>query len=283
MASAFDQRIVQVSIDFEGETLSYDGALSIYATGQKIMGAYMNECQFRIYNLTKEQRNYLLSKTSPLKNPRTPVKMSLDVGRESYGTFRLFDGYVVSSSATQPPDVGIILMSITNNYQMGVILSDTQGSITPLRTIAQKIADNNGKKLDFQATDKQISNFSYNGSAAQQLNKLNQMGGIIAFIDNDILVVLDSNKSRGSTARVLNSSTGMVGIPQFTQNGVIVRMMIDNTVQIGSLVRVESEIIPAANGEYIVQKIFFEVASRDQQFFYTLECRSKDYYPGTLS
>lgn len=108
------------------------------------------------------------------------------------------------------------------------------------------------------------------------------IGGVVAFIDNDVLVVLDAGQARGNTVRKINSKTGMVGIPQFTHNGAIVRMMIDNTVQIGDRIEIESEIIPAMNGEYIIQQMFFDVASRDQPFYYTLSCISRDYYLGTL-
>lgn len=282
MVSAFDTRIVQVSIQFEDGIQTFQG-LSIYATGQKFLAATQNQCEFKIFNLTKEQRNYILTRTSPYQLQRQPIRMFLDVGRESYGTFRLFDGFVWTSNITQPPDIGIILTAITNNFATGVILSNTQSSVTQLRVVAQTIADNNGLKLDFQATDRQIDNYAYNGSAGFQINSLNEIGGIIASVDQGTLTVINAGQPLSGGARVLSAATGMVGIPQITQKGIVVKMMLDNTIQLNKLVSVESEVLPAANGDYIVEKIVFEVASRDQPFFYTLDCRIPAYYSGTIS
>lgn len=271
MTSAFDSRIVQVSIQFPEGDVTFEG-LSIYVTGQKFLAAAQNTCQCRISNLTKEQRNYILSRTSPLNIKLTPLPMVIRVGRESYGTFVLFNGYISMSKSTQPPDIGIVLTSLTNNFEIGNILADTQSPSTSMLAIAQNIARNNGLVLDFQATDKQISNFSYNGSAAYQINELNELGGIIAFIDNSVLTVLDAGMPNNKGSRLISADRGMVGIPEFTHAGVLVRMMVDNTVQLGNMITLQSEMLPAANGDYIIQKITFDIASRDQQFYYVLDC-----------
>jgi hypothetical protein len=283
MSTAFDPRIVQVSIAFPEGALTLEG-LSIYATGQKFQAAAFNTCQCQIFNLTKEQRNYILSRTSPLNNPRTPIPMNLNVGRQSYGTFNLFSGYIQKSSATQPPDIGITLTALTSGFLIGALLSETQQATTQLSTIAQNIAANNGLSLNFLATDKQINNFSYVGSIAYQINSLNEMGGIIASVDNGILTVINAGQSINIGTRLINANNGMIGIPQFYENGVIVKMMIDKTVQLGDKVTIESKQLPAANGDYIIIAIIYEVASRDQQFYYTLTCLSigRSPFAGTL-
>lgn len=282
MTTIFDDRIIQVDIQFPDGALTFEG-LSIYITGQKFLSAMQNTCQCKILNLTKEQRNYILSRTSPLNINLTPVPMSIRVGRKSYGTFVLFNGYISMSKSTQPPDIGVILTSLTNNFEIGNILSDTQSVSTSMQTIAQNIANNNNLTLDFQATDKQISNFSYNGSVAYQVNELNDFGGIIAFLNNKVLTVLDAGKANNKGSRLVSVATGMVGIPEFTHAGIIVRMMIDNTVQLGNMITIQSEMLPAANADYIIQKITFDAASRDQQFYYILDCLavSKSVLAGT--
>lgn len=281
MAAAFDPRIIQVSIAFPDETLTFEG-LSIYATGRKFQAAPQNTCECRIYNLTKEHRNYIITKTSPLLAKRVPIQMALNVGRESYGTFRLFEGYVMSNGTTQPPDIGLSFISLTSNFLIGKILSDTQSSYTQLSVIAQNIAANNSLTLSFLATDKQIDCYSYNGCAAYQIQDLNEMGGVVAYVDDNVLIVTDAGSSRNKGFRTVSAETGMVGIPQFIERGVRVKMMIDNTVQLGDTITIQSKMLPAADGDYVVQAMLFEVASRDQQFFYTLDCRTVNYYPGTV-
>ncbi len=280
---AFDPRIVQVAIAFPDETLTFEG-LAIYASGRIFRATLNNTCECRIYNLTKDQRNYILSATSPLNNPHQKIAMSLNVGRESYGTFTLFNGYIILSRATQPPDIGISLTSLTNGLEIGVTLGSTQGALTQLRTIASKIAENNGLTLDFRATDRQISNYSYNGSVAYELHELNDMGDIVASINSGILTVVDAAQVNNDGSILVNAANGMVGIPEFTFQGVKVKIMINNQVKVGNKITLQSAQLPAANGDYLVQRIDYDVSSRDQQFFYTLDCvvLSRTPFVGTL-
>lgn len=279
MTDAFDERIVNIGLDFGNGPVSLEG-LAVQAVGRKFGSAVMNECQCRIYNLTKEQQNYILTQASPLKRDRTPVNMTLDVGRKSYGTFRLFEGEVFQCGATQPPDIGITLRSLTSNFMLGVIKGTSQPATAQLRDIAQSIADANSLTLIFEATDKQIANFIYNGSVAKQVNRLAESGGIDAFVDNNNLVVIDSNKYRNGTTRIISAATGMVGIPQVTDSGVLVQVMMDNSIELGGSVEVQSTMNPAANGTYKVVQANFEVANRNPPFWYTLQCSNREYYQG---
>lgn len=113
-----------------------------------------------------------------------------------------------------------------------------------------------------------------------QMDKLNQMG-VIAHIDNGVLIVTDPNQSRSDSVRLINSSTGMVGIPQPTESGCTVRVMADNSIEVGNEVQIESQQNPACNGNYIVMKLDFDIANRDEPFWYMLECLNKSLYTGT--
>lgn len=284
MTSAFDNRVIKVGIEINGNQLTFEG-LNIFARGTKWTSSLMSACEVRIYNLTQEQRKFILTQASPIARPPallTPINLTLDVGRESYGTFRLFAGQVFAGGATQPPDIGILLNSLTNNYQLSMTQNYQQSSIATLRTISQQVADamNPPLALEFTATDKQIENFSYTGSPQGMIAKLNEMGGVIAHIDNATLVVTDADKPRGNIVRLLNQTNGMVGIPQPTASGCIVKMMIDNSIQIGGEVQVESIINPGVNGNYIVRQMDFDIASRETPFWYTLQCQSKQLYTG---
>lgn len=284
MTSAFDNRIIKVGIEIDGNILTFEG-LNIFARGTKWTSALMGACEIRIYNLTQEQRKFILTQASPIARPPallTPINLTLDVGRESYGTFRLFEGQVFQGGVTQPPDIGIVLSSLTNNYQLSMTQNYTQSSIATLRTISQQVADAMNPKLtlEFRATDKQIENFSFTGSPQGMIDKLNQMGGVLAYIDNKNLVVINADEPRGDTVRLINQATGMVGIPQPTAGGCIVKMMIDNSIQIGGEVQVDSIINPGVNGNYIVRQMDFDIASRETPFWYTLQCQSKQLFTG---
>lgn len=285
--SAFDQRLVQVDIELPGGPLSFGADAAIYASGVKFGNANQNQCECRIFNLTKEQRNYLLTHATPLTQPgvnRTPVSLNLRVGRQSYGTFLLFTGQMIACNITQPPDIGVTLRALTNNLFNGVILGASQPAVSSLKTIAQSIANSFSPPLtlDFsKATDRAINNFALNGSANNGIVKLNQMGGIDAYIDNNTLIVIDSDKARNDAPILISEETGMIGIPQVTERGVNVTVMMNNQLELGSSIKVDSIINPAANGVYKVYKLNFEVASRDQPFWYVVESSLPVYYQGT--
>ena len=71
-----------------------------------------------------------------------------------------------------------------------------------------------------------------------------------------------------------------MGIPQVTQQGVNVTVMINPEIQLGGTVTIDSAMNPAANGTYKVIKINFEIANRDEPFWYILETSNLGYYQG---
>jgi len=281
MTKAFDDRIIQVNLLFPGAPLTLQG-LSIYATGQKFDAGPMNNCYCRIYNLTPQQRNNIVSQTTQFSKLYKQIPITINCGRLSYGTFNLFNGYINRSTVTQPPDIGLLLDCYVGNFLTGYVLSDTQPASVALSVIAQQVANNNNVSLNFLATDKNIQNFNYNGSAALQVNSLNIMGGIIASIDGGVLTVRNAGQPNSKSSRLVSAATGMVGVPEITEKGVRVTIMLDNSVNLGDPITLQSIELPTANGNYIVQRIFFDVASRDQQFYYTLDCISQNLYWGTL-
>lgn len=307
--SIYDDRLVEIALELKPGVMTKFSALAIFATGIKFGNANQNQCEVRIYNLTKEQRNYIIKQSSPLKQPRTLINMTLSVGRKSYGMFQLFTGQVIASDVTQPPDIGIILRGLSSNFLQGAISATQFGPTAPLSQIAQGIAtqvkvnpatDSEAAStgaatgaaasvlsLDFQATDKQISNFSYTGHPINGIEKLGEAGavgggaGVDAFIDNNTLVVIDSDKARKGAAIAVNETTGMVGIPQVTQQGVNVTVMINPQIQLGGSIIVTSILNPAANGTYKIIKINFEIANRDVPFWYVLETSNLGQFQGT--
>lgn len=281
MAKAFDDRLITLGINLgNGQTITYDQSFYIVATGTKYANPNLGECQVQIDNIDEKTRNFLLTETSPLKVPRSPKLVTLDVGRESYGTFRLFQGDVLASAPTQPPDIGLTLRSLTLGFMLGNPVILTQPATSNLSVISGQVAAQLGVTLDFRATDKQIDSYSFTGGALKQIQKLEDAGNVLAFIDNDTLVVMDNTGQRNPAAALVNSSTGMVGVPEVTETGVRVKQLINNQIRVGDAIQIESVINPAANGEYIIFRLLFQITSRDTPFYWIMEARSKQYALG---
>ena len=71
----------------------------------------------------------------------------------------------------------------------------------------------------------------------------------------------------------LNLDSGMIGIPELNEEGVKVTFLLDNLTTLGSALEITSELYPAANGNYTIYKLGFNIASRDTPFYYVAEAK----------
>lgn len=265
-----DERIVRVGIEIGGQIKIYEG-LDIHASGTKYGSASQNECTVTIANIDKDTRDYILAETSPFNMNRVPKRLIVWAGRQSYGVSQLFVGDITHSGVSQPPDIAITLKALTCNFDKGNIVSRAGGEMMSLQAIASIAASDLGLTLEFQATNKNISNYSYTGSSVKQVWNLQQAGLVDAFIDDNRLVVKDRGKGLSGVTRVLNKDSGMIGIPEANEHGIKVVFLCDNQTQVGGMLSVESEMNPALNGSYIIYKLAFDIANRAEPFYYIAE------------
>lgn len=266
-----DPRIVKVHIEVNGRTKIYSSPLSITASGTKYGNSLQNEAEIVLENLDRATQDYILTQTSPYNLNRTPKNVILEAGRVSYGTAVIYRGNVVTSRVTQPPDIGIVLKCLTGNFIKGNIISRNQPGLSSLKQISTQISQDTGTILNFQATNRNISNYAFSGAAPKQVDIVNSYGGVNAFIDDNILVVKDALIPLTNTLRILNAETGMIGIPEFTEQGIKVKFLLDNRTTLGGSLRVTSKIYPAVNGDYVIYKLGFQIATRDTPFYYIAE------------
>lgn len=267
-----DPRIVKVSIEVDGELKVYEG-LDINIMGMKYANSNQNECEVKITNLDRITRNYILTETSPFNKNQSPKKVIVEAGRVSYGTVRIFEGDIVASIPSQPPDIALTLKALTGNRAKGFIVARTQAQQAKLSIIAKQVADDLGVSLNFQATDKQIANYSFNGGMLKQIDKLGEAGAVDAYQDNTELVVKDYNVPLKNKMRILDLDTGMIGIPEVTEQGVKVKFLLDNQTVVGSRLQITSKIYEAVNGIYVIYKLGFEIASRETPFYFVADCK----------
>lgn len=291
MANAFDDRLVILEVQLIGqdgqpasEPFIFDQEFFIVATGTRFTDGSLGECAIRIDNINKRTRDFLVNKTSPWVVPRLYANLTLSVGRKSKGAFVLFSGQATASNPSQPPDIGLTFVSLTMSAMLGNIGTLNAGATAPVKGIAQQIANQlpnpatgqPGIPLDYQASyNPNIRNYSYNGPLIKQVDRLNAIGGIYAFIDNNVLVIVDQNKPRNGGALILNKNNGMIGVPEVNSLGVNVRVLIGPEIRPWQAVQIQSELNPAANGTFIVYKLGFDIASRAEPFYWNLETRAQ--------
>lgn len=263
-----DLRRIRVGIEIGGQVQFYEG-LRVKASGTKYANPTQNDCTVTISGLSTATRNYLLTETSPFNQNKTPKRVILEVGRVSTGVFQLFVGDIVSAEPSAPPDLDLTIKAKTQNAQAGNVVASSAGASMRLSGLAAKVAKDLDLTLDFQAQDKNIANYTHNGAALRQVQKLQEMGGVSAYIDDNKLVVKDAGKPLAGRVRILNKDSGMVGIPKATEKGVNVQFLIDPDTTLGGVLRIASGINPALNGDYLITQLAFDVQSHETPFFYT--------------
>lgn len=270
MADELDPRLLRISIEIHGQLKSYT-EIAMTASGTKFAGATQNECEVKLTNLDQPTRDYLLTETSPFNRNRTRKRLLVEAGRVSTGYSLVFSGDITNAVGAQPPDIAMTLKAAAGDFAKGQIIARSLPGVAPLRSVATQVAKDLGLNLNFQADDKQISNWSHTGSALGQVPKLGTLGRVNVYVDDKQLVVKPFNVPLKNLVRELNLDTGMIGIPEFTETGIKVRMLFDNRTTLGGALRITSKLNPAANGTYTIAKLAFELANRDTPFYYIAE------------
>lgn len=268
-----DDRILRIGVEVNGQLRVYEGGDMSVKINRSADGK-QNTCDAVLTNLRPDIRNYLLTECSPW-NPN-PQKKLLTVlaGRASTGVERIFTGGIAAASPSELPDIRLMLKALTSDDIKYTFIGRQSPPTISLSTLAKMVADDYGVPLRFEATDKTIANYVYNGSAARQVNQLALAGDVDAFIDNNQLIVKNLGEANKGQARILSRHTQMIGTPQVDDKGVKVRMLFDPTVNVGDAIKIESDINPAANGQYVIYNIGTSLATRAQDWYLDLSCNN---------
>lgn len=266
-----DRRVIRVGIEIGGRINFYEG-LRVKASGTKYANPLQNDCTVTISGLSQATRDRLLTDTSPFNPSPAPKRLIVDAGRESYGTFRLFIGDITSAEPSSPPDVDVIIKAKTENAQAMNVAAVSAGPSARVSAIAKQVASTLGVGLLFEAMDKSVANWSYTGPALKMIRRLEEMGGVRAFIDDDLMIVKDMGRPIRGAVRILNMDSGLVGIPKATEKGIDVTFLIDRDTRLGGLIRLDSRMNKPLNGDYVIDQLKFDVATHEDPFFYQAQC-----------
>lgn len=271
-----DKRAIRIGIEVEGRMQYYQSlsGFNIKVTGVKFANARKNECTIEIAGLSQETISYLVINSSPFVKGRRPRLITVDVGRQSKGLEPVFRGDILRVIPNPPPDRKLVISALTGAVASIGIVSRQGGAKVKLSELAQGIADDIGVELTFQATDKDVVNYTYTGTAWGQVQKLAEVGEVSAFLDDDTLVVTDKDTSIKGMLRILNKDTGMIGVPRVADKELSVEFLADTEpARIGGGLRVQSRMNPAADGDYVIKQLRFEMNSHSDAFQYSATCR----------
>lgn len=95
--------------------------------------------------------------------------------------------------------------------------------------------------LDFPAKSPYLSGYILQGDPKKFLNKLAKAHNFSWLIENEKLVVVGNDSSRGGYAVEVSSSNGMVGVPEITEIGADAVVRLNPTFRIGGEFEIKSE------------------------------------------
>lgn len=268
----FDPRILRVEIEFEGGSKVYEGPMRIQVAGSKTVTATQNQATIAISNLTKEARDYIMTNCNQALLMNYKVRrVRITAGRESFGTWKVFEGDIVSASLSQPPDVTITLRVATNAVDKSKWWSFVNTGAITLEKIVTEAAASLG--LSYRIDEKVdkakvIPRFTFNGPMTAIIIRIQELANVRAYVDDDTLVVTNWDSGLSNTIVEVNQYSGMVGIPEMTEYGVKVKMLADRNIVLGGAMRLVSEMVPALNADYVITRLDYDLSTRDQAFYY---------------
>lgn len=269
----FDNRILRLGLEINGQLKVYEGA-AITAKIVKNTDPKQNSCEVSIANLDVDNIDYLVTETSPWNPSAKPKVLTVEAGRQSTGTAMLFTGDITSATPTMPPDRILTMKAKTQESAKYKYAGRQSAKTVQLSELSRLVASDYGLRLKFEAKDKTISNYLFNGPLAKQVQKLALVGDIDAYIDDDTLVVKDFGKALKGRALLVSAETNMIGAPSLDEKGVKVRIMFDPTVVLGQQIEIKSNVNKAANGQYVVYAMTISLASRAQDWYLDLACNN---------
>lgn len=272
-----DPRLLRVTISLDGDLHVYE-SLAISVKGTKYTSAISNICEIRIANIKKPVRDKLLTEGTPWARTAPPNNSVLiEAGRESTGLHQVYVGDITTVTVTQAPDIWLVMRSITGKQLKNDTVALSQNASAKFSLIAKQVAEKLDMPLDFSASDKDVANFSFSGSTEQMVGALSSISvDVDAYIDDDRLVVKSRFESNISEILDVNIGTGLIGIPEFVGRDVRCTVLLTSEIRLGQRIRLSSLAYPAVDGEYIIYRLSFDLATRDTPFYYILEAVNPD-------
>ena len=269
---------MRVTIDIEGDLVQYED-LAITCSGTLYTNANQADAVITIANLDTDTRNYILTEGTPFLRDRQQAgrQIIVDVGRQSTGLNLLYAGNIFRASVSNPPEQVISIRAVQLQSAKGNIVGVNYPGQVPMSTIIDEVAasicnlDEEPLRVENEATDRMISDYSFTGSALEQIRKIQSFGGIDTWIDNNTLYVVDQDNALVGLRYVLTHRNGMIGIPQPTEQGIRVTMMYDSRVRLGIELELISERYLSLSGTYRIYKLGFNLANRDTPFYLIID------------
>lgn len=242
---------------------------------EKLASAVMNKADIDICNLATEDIEYLTSYTSQFIEIAKHKRVRIFAGYEDTGISLIFDGDIVEALPTLGPDRWLKCKALSGYYNARTPISTVVQGTQPIKNVCAAVAGFLNLSLNYMATStKTVSDFEYTGGKTKAIKELNELGDIVAYEDDGVLVVQDIGQPRTDIGiRRIDETSGLIGIPKPDAIGVECKVLLDNTLKIGQKIYLESLVIPSSCGEYYIYELKHSGDLRGNEFYTEIKAR----------
>lgn len=270
------KRRVILEIQTDDKTVKTFDGLNVNFNVSKQTNSVTPSGRIVVANLTMEDVVNITTISGTYTDVKKRKKVRLYAGYDD-DIGMIFEGDITSAAPiTEPPDVWLQIEATNGFFDNNRVVSKTIKEKTNVKNLAEQVAGWLKVPLQWMSkASKTVNMFSASGSAGQFIRKLNDIGDILAFKDEDGLVVLDlKNPKRGTTSEV-SKNTGMIGIPKADNNGIRVDVLLNPHLKLGQTINLKSELIPSLNGPYWIYGLTHSGSLRDNEYVTTMLCRKQ--------
>lgn len=269
------------------QTVKYDGLnvkfnIQFFSAADEI-GFGGNTASFGICNLSPQTMRMLANRFNDPERGGELNRVEFFAGYRdlSGNTYKddislLFDGNILKTSATAPPDVWFNFHGHSNGGQYVTPIEKTLDSgdkpLTFLQ-VCQAVAYYCNLALIYQAENEfSMNTYTISGTQRQALRQLQSVNPVLFTVTvmNGVLLVYDRGKgnevlSKFSGKWYISEKSGMIGVPEFTPVGANVTTVLNPHILPNDIVELKSSLMPYWNGTYRVGRMehFGELRGKD--------------------
>ena len=261
-------------ITANGQAKRLDG-IDVQFDISKHLGSVMNEANVTIYNLTREDIEYLTTFTSQWIAYKQRKRLRVFAGYSDTSVGLIFDGDIIEAFPSAPPDIALRCKARSGAYNNSTMISKSITEPTTAKDLFKQVESWTGLTVkDNTTTDKKVGGFYYTGSVTQLIGQLNDIPNVTAYEDDGSLCLVDSNNiDIGVETRLINKNSGMIDIPQPNAMGITVKILLDPAIKLGQRIKIESSMIPACNGVYTIYELKHRGHLRGTEFYTEITAR----------
>ncbi len=240
---------------------------------EKLMSAVMNKASIDICNLSSKDIEYLTTYTSEFIAINERKRIRLFAGYDD-SVALIFDGDIVEAKPTAPPDKWLRCKALSGYYANKDVVSRSMIGDVSIQEVFADASNVLGLSLNYESSEsKKISNFSFTGDKRKIIKELSQLGNIDVFEDDGVLNVLDKGQPKKGFTRYISESSGLIGVPRPDPIGIELDLLLDNSLEIGQKVYLNSLTYPSCNGEYYIYELKHAGDLRGTEFYTTIKAR----------